>query len=269
MRGELFWVDRWRSSSAYGLSMEARGLYRELLSLAWISGGKLPTSDPAKLRRMVGADADEWERSWPMVEPYWQPDASGSLENKVQAEIYSESLRRSASHAERGRLGAAKRWPSHGAANSPAIAQPSDSHPVATAQVMPSVSGSGSVSVSVSRDTHARARDDVLVMDLITAWDTTCPFSRTSAVPPKSLLAQCRAALARDGLLVWEERFRVVAASPFLSGRNDRGWCATLFWTLGPKNAAKIDGGCYSQRQMTISTRLTAADLLADVQEGA
>jgi uncharacterized protein YdaU (DUF1376 family) len=97
-------VDRWDKSSAAILPMEARGIYREMLSQAWQRGAKLP-ADPQSVRLIVRATEEEWKRSWPKVKPYWRQDGD-SLVNDTQLEIYEKSLRLSASRSS----AAAARW---------------------------------------------------------------------------------------------------------------------------------------------------------------
>jgi len=46
----------------------------------------------------------------------------------------------------------------------------------------------------------------------------------------------------------WREFFDQVAASPFLSGQNDRGWKANIDWVLNETNATKILEGNYSTK---------------------
>ena len=107
MRAEWFWTDRWFASSAMGLPLEARGLYRELLSRAWSFGGSLP-NDLQALRRLAGATENEWLRSWPLVEPYWV-QASGRLVNETQLEVLREAQSRKDAARELGRLGGRRR----------------------------------------------------------------------------------------------------------------------------------------------------------------
>jgi uncharacterized protein YdaU (DUF1376 family) len=103
LAGEFFWVDRWNASTAFYLPVEARGLYREMLSQAWLRGAKLPKA-PEAIKRIVGATDAEWERSWPLVSPYWA--VRGDLiVNETQLEIYDESLRLHEKKVEGGRLG--------------------------------------------------------------------------------------------------------------------------------------------------------------------
>jgi len=61
------------------------------------------------------------------------------------------------------------------------------------------------------------------------------------------------AALGRDPLEVWAERFERAAESDFLSGRK-ADWKANLLWLLGPKNAAKLDAGQYQNHEAEAPT---------------
>jgi len=87
MLGEWFWVDRWVGSRGFLLPLEARGLYREMLSAAWIRGAQLP-ADPDVIRRATGVSLVEWRRCWPLVKPFWVR-RNGVLINETQAQIYS------------------------------------------------------------------------------------------------------------------------------------------------------------------------------------
>lgn len=75
---EWFWIDRWTVSPAYFMSMEARGLYRAMLSLAWQHGSQLP-DDREAIRVAVGATPKEWARSWPLIASLWVVE--GDLDN--------------------------------------------------------------------------------------------------------------------------------------------------------------------------------------------
>jgi len=89
---EWFWVDRWDGSSAALLPMEARGLYREMLTAAWRRGGSLP-NDHEAIQRAIRCTAGEWARSWPKIAPYWRVD-DDRLVNDTQLEIYAEATER-------------------------------------------------------------------------------------------------------------------------------------------------------------------------------
>ena len=108
IRGEWFWVDRWMGSSARGLPLEARGLYREMLSQAWLRGCQLP-NDHSILRRFVAATEDEWRRAWPLVEQYWRVEGD-VLVNDTQREIYDKSMATVARLTAAGKKASAARW---------------------------------------------------------------------------------------------------------------------------------------------------------------
>lgn len=105
MMAEWFWVDRWMGSSAFLLPMEARGVYREMLSQAWRRGGRLP-ADHDSIKRAIGASDEEWVRSWPKVEKFWRVDGD-SLVNETQLAVYEESTGRKESKVRGGKARAA------------------------------------------------------------------------------------------------------------------------------------------------------------------
>jgi uncharacterized protein YdaU (DUF1376 family) len=86
---EWFWTDRWMGSSAFLLPMEARGIYREMLTQAWRRGGRLPNNYEA-IQRAIGATKAEWRRCWPLVERFWTVDGA-DLVNETQLEIYAKA----------------------------------------------------------------------------------------------------------------------------------------------------------------------------------
>lgn len=104
---EWFWTDRWNGSSAFLLPLEARGLYREMLTQAWRRGASLP-KDHEAIRRAVGATEKEWQRSWPLIAKFWREDGD-SLVNDTQVAVYAEAKRRSDSATARGQAGAQAR----------------------------------------------------------------------------------------------------------------------------------------------------------------
>jgi uncharacterized protein YdaU (DUF1376 family) len=71
MRGLYWWIDKWRTSSAYGdLTLECQGAYRNLLDEACLRGGALP-NDPEVLARACG-DARRWAAIAPIVLTHFQ-----------------------------------------------------------------------------------------------------------------------------------------------------------------------------------------------------
>lgn len=105
---EWFWIDRWVGSSAFLLPIDARGLYREMLTQAWRRGAKLP-NDFEAIRRAVGVTPDEWKRCWPQIKQWWRVEGE-CLVNDTQLEIYHESVERNQNYTERARHAAKARW---------------------------------------------------------------------------------------------------------------------------------------------------------------
>jgi uncharacterized protein YdaU (DUF1376 family) len=83
--------------------MEARGLYREMLTQAWRRGGRLP-NDHEAIRRAVGATPREWRRGWPAVEKYWRIEGEW-LMNDTQLEVYRAATSLQTTRRAVGRLG--------------------------------------------------------------------------------------------------------------------------------------------------------------------
>lgn len=104
MLAEWFWTDRWMGSSAFLLSIEQRGLYREMLTQAWRRGARLP-KDFEQIRRAIGATEAEWNRCWPAVSVYWRDDGD-ALVNDTQRDIYRDAQARAQAAHERGVAGA-------------------------------------------------------------------------------------------------------------------------------------------------------------------
>jgi uncharacterized protein YdaU (DUF1376 family) len=98
---EWFWCDRWMGSSAFLLPLEARGLYREMLTQAWRRGAQLP-NDLEAIRRAIGSTEKEWRRSWPAIARFWRVEGD-ALVNDTQIEIYQEAQTRMIRASARGR----------------------------------------------------------------------------------------------------------------------------------------------------------------------
>lgn len=105
---EWFWIDRWMGSSAFLLPMEARGLYREMLTQAWRRGARLP-NDHEAIQRAVGATAKEWAKNWPLIERFWKVEGT-DLINETQREVYTDAQARQEKSVSRARAGAQARW---------------------------------------------------------------------------------------------------------------------------------------------------------------
>ena len=103
MRAEWFWADRWLLSSARMLPMEARGLYREMLTAAWLQGARLP-ANPEAIQIATGCPESVWGRCWPLIRRYWA-EGDGFIWNDTQVEVYRECQRQRQAAIERARKG--------------------------------------------------------------------------------------------------------------------------------------------------------------------
>lgn len=108
---EWFWTDRWMGSSGFLLPLEPKGLYREMLTQAWMRGARLP-NDHEAIRRATGTTAAEWRRCWPIVARYWRVDGD-FLVNDTQLEVYADAKAGSERASNRGRAGAQARHKHH------------------------------------------------------------------------------------------------------------------------------------------------------------
>lgn len=100
---EWFWVDRWMGSSAWELPLEARGLYREMLSQAWWRKARLP-ADLGMVQRLCNVSTEEWDRTWPRVEKYWRQEGE-NLVNDTQIAVYQEALAKAQAAQDRASKG--------------------------------------------------------------------------------------------------------------------------------------------------------------------
>lgn len=106
--GEFFWTDRWIGSSAWLLPIDARGLYREMLTQAWRRGAQLPADDE-QIKRACGVTDAEWDRCWPQIARYWRVDGA-RLVNDTQREVYEAVMRKQDRLAERSAKANIARW---------------------------------------------------------------------------------------------------------------------------------------------------------------
>lgn len=104
----MFWVDRWRGSSASYLPLDARGLYREMLSEAWARGANLP-NDHEAIRRICRVTEAEWDRCWPQIASHWETRGD-LLINTTQLELYSDYLRYYTGKSEAAKLSTPARY---------------------------------------------------------------------------------------------------------------------------------------------------------------
>jgi uncharacterized protein YdaU (DUF1376 family) len=92
--GLLWWVDRWRASTAFvDLSLEEQGAYRNLLDEAWRRGGSIP-NDEQTLAKGCG-DVHRWPKLKKRVLARFEL-VNGSWHNDTLDAVLKESRRRAA-----------------------------------------------------------------------------------------------------------------------------------------------------------------------------
>jgi len=268
LRAEWFWTDRWFGSSAYFLPLEARGLYRELLTRAWSLGGVLP-ADPAVLVRMVAATQEEWDRSWPLVEKYFVQQAGG-LVNLVQLEILDDSKRRrmaltglssmggkaraeSAKRDDKGRFSPSGLVQQAGPASRSSRTSPPDQSlsldltPDPNTPSQPPRGGGDPSGNGKEEEPWGRGFDGdrVLAPGLVYLWNEVarqhgCP--RVTAFPPRRQRAAKNRAKEEGDPRVWASAFHAICSDDFLTGKNDRDQVfATFDYALSRKGDRWLD----------------------------
>ena len=128
-----FYFADWRGSEAVlGMTLEEKGLYRELLDDRWASGS-LPV-DESLLRKICRASSREWKRSWAKVSLQFNL-IDGRLHHPKVDEKRSQLVAWHDNRQECGRLGGLTKWQklrsssANGSASSSALA---DGYPSST-----------------------------------------------------------------------------------------------------------------------------------------
>lgn len=278
MRAEWFWVDRWMTSRAWMLPMEARGLYREMLSQAWVRGGVLPSDEDA-LMRAVGATSKEWKRSWPLVAPFWNRSEDGlTISNATQLSVMTDCQAISEKRSKIGAKGAASKHQksrqacgnepckrlANGLANASAKTWPPDTgcripdNAAAEGEGVASSSGARASPPPPYDPGHGHDPDAAEpkpfgpppINSVADAWAEACP---DLPQPSRPLSGHLRTVLARAVTAEpdrdWPATFARVARSAFLTGRGRKQFRAALTWVVKPENLAKLDGGEFDERQ--------------------
>lgn len=90
--GLMWWIDRWRRSTAYvDMTLEEQAAYRNLLDEAWLRGGPLPEDD--RILAKVSGDAKRWPHIRPAVMRRFTKTADG-WHNETLDEVLQQSSKR-------------------------------------------------------------------------------------------------------------------------------------------------------------------------------
>lgn len=123
-------------SNVLRMSMEARGVYITLLSLAWLDGA-VPV-EPSELARLVNLPDKQFAKVWPSVRVCFQERDGQLIQPRLEAERAKQADYRRR-QSDRGASGADQRWRKHGA--SMAQASQDDGASIAEASQRHSSSG--------------------------------------------------------------------------------------------------------------------------------
>ncbi len=242
---EWFWTDRWDGSSAALLPLEARGLYREMLTQAWRRGGRLPSS-PEAIKRAVRCTDAEWDRCWPLVKPYWV-EKDGFLTNETQLEVLDETRKQMEARSNRGAAAAKARWgcssnaqalPKHMLTQSPSNALRS---PDLDLSLTPDQDQSRKETKPCPQERTAASKK-LALHPFALLWN-----EKVAGTPLKTIRVWTakrdrvvKARLAEEGDLgLWGLAMQHLAASPHHRGENDRGWVADVDFLLQAEQYAK------------------------------
>jgi uncharacterized protein YdaU (DUF1376 family) len=106
--GLLWWIDRWRASSAYtDLTLEEQAAYRNLLDEGALRGGPIPNDDHI-LAKACG-DPRRWPKLKPKVLARFQLTAEG-WRNATLEEVLRKGMAVRQARSEAGKNGAVHRW---------------------------------------------------------------------------------------------------------------------------------------------------------------
>lgn len=89
------------------MTVEQRGLFRELIDHQWIDGS-LP-ADEMQLQRLASATPAEFSRSWPAVKHQFVRRGNRLLNNRLER-VRKEQLAKVEQRSAAGKTAAAKRW---------------------------------------------------------------------------------------------------------------------------------------------------------------
>lgn len=84
-----WYVNKWFLSQSRSMTLEQRGLYRELIDYQW--NEKVLPEDEETLQRIAAASAVEWKRAWPAVRRKFEK-VDGGLANLRLEEIREEQM---------------------------------------------------------------------------------------------------------------------------------------------------------------------------------
>jgi uncharacterized protein YdaU (DUF1376 family) len=181
-----WYIQEWLLSDARArLTLEERGLYREVIDLMYADGGSLP-DDPLLIQRKAACGDKEFKKAWPRVRQCFMAEAGRIYQDKVSSTLarlqdYHDTRK------EAGKSGARKRWEqSDSSPDSSAMAEPSPSYS--------SANGSAKKprwqNDSLNRNNHETKRNETPPPERAQpAARETVDVGSDSAAPPAEIVA--------------------------------------------------------------------------------
>jgi uncharacterized protein YdaU (DUF1376 family) len=242
-----------------GWTIAERCIYFMLLGASW-EMGPLP-DDRRRLAGIVGAQLDEFDQAWRIVQPKFDLTAAGLVNHRLEMHREKQQIKsEKAAHAadvswenRRARARADANADAHG--DAPGLL--GDKLHESILELRTQNSGTQTTELKPARANARSVAAASLAFQekIVEAYHELCPdLPRVKIWTParrKSLDARIAerkgAGKPADTIDDWRDLFGKVAASNLLCGR-DGGWRADLPWLLKPENFAKTIEGNYTNR---------------------
>lgn len=276
MRGVFWWVDRWRNSAAYvDMTAEEQALFRNLNDEVWLREDHvIPESSLAR----ASGFPDLWPRLGERVLKFMKKvDGGWTIDDSLQVIRESEFRAERQRRYRNSKRNADRNADRNGRGNEAGNERGNDAQSLdpeldleleqdQSQKVKPSASPVSPPSPDPSGlfgpdgpDGETRQEPQKPKTDhngqaeaLVAAFHATLPMLPKVRVPLAGGIRKAAvAALRRESLATWQERFTRVATCPFLVGEKT-DWKANLVWILGPENSAKIDAGQYDRHEAPV-----------------
>lgn len=238
-----FYPERWLGGTAH-LSPGARGIYIDLLAWSWANNKPLPVSLEARCQIGRCHSLTAFEALWGEIADKWYLTPAGYVNGALE-QIRGELERFRSAQVEKGKKGAAKRWPGHQPGHTPGQS-PRNGSPIS---VLRSPVSDLDPPISEEKETRITVRS-ARPQELADAWNdiTQRPIPRCRELTNGRRKAAERRLRERP-LDAWREVIGRIQASDFCGGQNNSGWVATFDWLLKPDTATKVIEGKYDNRE--------------------
>jgi uncharacterized protein YdaU (DUF1376 family) len=249
-----FYARDWLADSdVIAMSCAERGAYINLLAACWLEGS-LPTDDGA-LRRIAGADSEEWEQLWTIVARRFQV-RDGRYCNRRLDEERAKQRRFKRLQSDKGKRSAAIRLQPD-VNRSSTEAQPDTQPKVNSASASSSAFASSKEQEGIGADAPTPIVEETGLTPrrLGELWHTLTGEAFPDVLGyeewSEARIRTCRARIKEHpDEDYWTRAIEGINRSPFLNGVNDRKWVASFDWLIKPDTATKVLEGKYDRRMV-------------------